>query len=75
VAKPPGFPFGRAAFSGQFGVRRAVRQQRISNQFQVINWGVTDLAGAISANAKSLERSIHIVKRGLYLGNALIIEI
>ena len=75
MATPPGFSFQRTEASGELGVCRTVGQQRISDEFSVINRSVADLTASVRANAQSLECAIHVVQGRLNGGDTLVIEI
>lgn len=75
MAEPPGFSFVRTVVSGEFGVRATVGQQWIGDKLGVINGDVADLASSVVANAKTLERAVHIVERDLDGDDALVIEV
>jgi hypothetical protein len=65
----------QTATSSEFGVRRAVGQQRIGDEFSNIDRGVADLTSSVRANAQTLECTVNVIQRRFDGGDALVVEI
>ena len=66
---------GKQSCSAQFGVRGTVRQQRVLQQFGLVDLGTARLTRPVGTTAQTLECPVHVVERVLDRHHALVTEL